>query len=215
MNEKIIITIIEINLSLILEKKVIPSKWINFSLDRYCSLFLPTIISEEFIFFVNFDVRFGQDFLPYFNEIEEIYPPRVIYSTLDYNFFTNPKWFFEKLNHLPKNRFDQDCYLDTGVLILRNNRELLNGFERAKQWLHYYHGQNLLFPEQEAINFVFPCNRKGILSLKWYCQYCFMNETDFDYAIIHHGEQPLLNLLLTEKFESLWNASFLKVLYFH
>jgi lipopolysaccharide biosynthesis glycosyltransferase len=138
-------------------------------------LFLPQLLRHSFFLYLDADTLCGRDFLP---EIEEFLgPDKLVYGVIDIGvMIPYMRRYFEV------HQFDMRTYINTGVLLLRNNEALRMYLNRTIQWVNDNYAW---YPDQDGINAVFEPSTKMILPKKFNCHCCVRQHLNAE--VFHHG----------------------------
>jgi hypothetical protein len=158
---------------------------------RLClRLFLPRLLNEEYIFFVDNDTLWGRDFRLELRALLVTRPGRPIYICRDCSGYRpdGPDWF---KRYLASNGHQQKCFANAGSFIWRNNlSDIDQRFRRAVQVFNRYY--NSMWPDQDVLNHMYSCNEKELIPPVWNnhvgCLESILGRPfALDEAIIHHG----------------------------
>jgi hypothetical protein len=151
-------------------------------------LFLPWILSDDYIFYVDADTIWGRDFRPELRDLIANHPSRKIFVSRDCSAIRPhvPRWFrFYLRTHGGVFR----CFGNSGVIIIRNKRS--DWKSRVRRSIPIFNKYAGMWPDQDVLNYMYRCREKKLLPTEWNnhknCLDALHNHThSLSDAIIHH-----------------------------
>jgi lipopolysaccharide biosynthesis glycosyltransferase len=168
-------------------------------------LFLPWILREKYIFYVDADTLWGRDFRFELHILLTTNPNYRIYICHDCSAYRpdRPFWFAP---YLAERGLKIQCFGNAGVFILPNDPgDIARRLEKAVPLFNRYAG---MWPDQDVLNYMYTCKEKYLMPPQWNNHVNCLNslykrQHGLQEAIIHHGhELPFPNVSIE------WNQRF-------
>jgi hypothetical protein len=171
-------------------------------------LFLPWMVTEDYIFYVDADTLWGRDFRPELHELLLAHPDRRLYICWDCSAYRPdpPDWF---MGYLRAGDHKAECFGNAGVFILLNDGDDI--WRRLAIAVPVFNRHQGMWPDQDVINYMYSCKEKHLMPAEWNnhancLDSVHRHKHGLGDAIIHHGHRiPFPEISM--EFELRLNAS--------
>jgi hypothetical protein len=153
------------------------------SLGRF---FVHRWVQAELILYLDADTLLAHDFLSEVRPFLQRFPRRVLYAVLDVGLGGT-----YLPNQIRKQGIGLDYYVNVGVLLMRNDRELTQMTDRVFECVRFGRG---FMVDQDCLNIEAGPTRTGLLPKKFNCHRLAWEPTachddNFGSAVVHHGRR--------------------------